>query len=283
MTDQTTALIEKKSLTTARILTFIIFFTEAIAFFSFNRVGFKQLPQWPYATLSLIGMALWIFTVLKPKLSLKASQNITFTCLFMALAVATHQNLFMYRDGQMYQPFLGHKFIALAVGIMAPSLQRKGILLISLCGIIPVGMYYLLIPVEARRLIFRPEPWTTFMAAVVGMTILYHRMLEVKFEIAAIEATYAKKHAEHRTSTFLAIRDFVSTPLQTLILEAAILRKKFPQASADLDRLDGSIEKILELRKKFDEGDTAVSANVSIDANHVIESLRSKVGGKGKI
>lgn len=274
MVDSSLALLEKKSLATARILTFIIFLAEGIAYFGFTRVGFKQLPRWPYATLSIIGFVLWTFTILKPKISLKVSQNITFLCLLMALAVATFQNLFMYYDGQVYQPFLGHKFIALVVGMMAPSLQKKGMVLISLCGIIPVCIYYFVIPIEARQLVFRPEPWTTFLAAAIGMMMLYHRMQEMKFEISAIEATYAIKHAEHKASTFLAIRDFVSTPLQTLILESAILREKFPQASADLDRLDTSIEKILELRKKFDEKDVSTSTHISIDANHVIESLR---------
>lgn len=274
MTDHSAALLEKKSLSTVRLLTFIIFFAEGTAYFAFSNVGFKQLPRWPYGALSLIGLALWAFTISKPKLSLKTSQSITFTCLFSALAVATFQNLFMYRDGQVYQPFLGHKFIALTIGMMAPSLQKKGMVLISLCGIIPVCIYYFVIPPEARQLVFRPEPWTTFITAAIGMMILHHRISEIKFEIAAIEATYAKKHAEDKASTFLAIRDFVSTPLQTLILEAAILREKFPQARTDLDRLDGSIEKILELRKKFNEEDVSPSTHLSIDANHIIENLK---------
>jgi hypothetical protein len=259
MSIQTQILVERKSLSTARIITFAIAVAEGLACLAFPKSGLKSLPMWPYAMTALLSFLFWIYLLAKIEVAAKHSRFFTVTALSLALVVATFQNINMPYIGVPYQAFLGHKFIALVTGIVAPSLYWYGLILIGLCGIIPPLTVFFIVPIDLRHLILPPEPWASIITAFIGAIIFYHRNLELKYELTAMEAIYAKRIAEHRAATFIAIRDLVSTPLQTLILAAGILREKYPQAANDIDRIDASVNKMLELRKQLDGQQTKYS------------------------
>ena len=51
--------------------------------------------------------------------------------------------------------------------------------------------------------------------------------------------------------TFLALRDFTNTPLQTIELAAKIVRKRCPEMTPTLDRIDRSIDRLYRLNHAF--------------------------------
>ena len=71
---------------------------------------------------------------------------------------------------------------------------------------------------------------------------LARRMFRVRTESIA---------TQRLARTFLALRDFTNTPLQTIELAADIVRRQHPDLAPILDRIDRSIDRLYRLNHTF--------------------------------
>jgi hypothetical protein len=55
--------------------------------------------------------------------------------------------------------------------------------------------------------------------------------------------------AEHIARTFLSLRDYANTPIQTIALTTEILRERHPDLAPDVDRLDRAVAALGELSR----------------------------------
>src|SRR5262249_40252181 len=130
-----------------------------------------------------------------------------------------------------FEAFIGNKMVAFAVAVIAPMPVAIGYAVIAACALHPLLEYFVLIPAELRRNVLTPEPWSSVMIAVIAVAIYRHRVKEGILERAATRATGQKEAAEDLARKFLAIRDLSNTPLQTIGLAIALLRKEHPDAA----------------------------------------------------
>jgi hypothetical protein len=76
----------------------------------------------------------------------------------------------------------------------------------------------------------------------VHSVALSRRMLRVRSESLA---------TQRLARTFLSLRDFTNTPLQTIELAAKVLRWQCPDKAPMLDRIDRSIDRLYRLNHAF--------------------------------
>ena len=71
---------------------------------------------------------------------------------------------------------------------------------------------------------------------------LERRVLTMRSETAA---------TQRLARTFLAVRDFTNTPLQTIQLAAEVIRKRTPDLAPIVDRIDRSVDRLFRLNHTF--------------------------------
>jgi hypothetical protein len=74
--------------------------------------------------------------------------------------------------------------------------------------------------------------------------------------------------------TFLALRDFTNTPLQTIELAAKVVRARCPEMTPTLDRIDRSIDRLYRLNHAFSVYESQIEwtdKDVSPDPSVVVD------------
>ena len=91
------------------------------------------------------------------------------------------------------------------------------------------------------------EPWTTVIYGIFAILLYTYRLHAVRMARKMAESLSAKQSLEHVSRMMLALRDFSNTPLQTLYLTTALLRRQHGDDAELLDRMDRSLSRLREL------------------------------------
>jgi hypothetical protein len=146
-------------------------------------------------------------------------------------------------------PFQANKIGALAAAILAPDLATGIVSIGGFVGMV-VLRYATLTAAQQERLPIA-EPWVIFIYAVFALAMLWYRVHSVALAKRMLRIRTESIATQRLARTFLAMRDFTNTPLQTIELSAHILRARCPDMAPVLDRVDRSINRLYRLNRSL--------------------------------
>ena len=143
-------------------------------------------------------------------------------------------------------PFTGPKMAVIGVALLAPTLEL-GVVLIGLFTV-ETSVLALLSHLAGRREVVAGEPWVTFAYAIIALGLLIDRVRRQRAEAFAVRAQARSEEMARLARVALALRDLANTPLQTLRVNAALLRQQ-PVDGAVMARIDRALDRMCELNR----------------------------------
>lgn len=199
--------------------------------------------------LGAVGLAAGIFILLsrcrdRPSLAVgTAAFLIVNLALFVALWLGAQR---VAESGIPWVPFRQHHLGALTVAALAPPRLWVGLVTIAGFTVLPILQFSLFSP-EIRQRMPYGDPWATLAFGGFASALLVFRLRSNR-----IETDVARMHAkmaalERFARTMLAVRDLMNTPLQTLQLNAELLREDRPNTKVIADRIERSVARMQEI------------------------------------
>ena len=129
--------------------------------------------------------------------------------------------------------------------MLAPQL---GVGLASIAGFaaVAVAKFYFLDP-DIQRGFPVGEPWFVLIYAAFAGVLLVFRLRGLALEREKLRVQAEAAAADQLARTFLRLRDYANTPIQTIAFTTELLRSKPHDLKPALDRLDRAVEKLGEL------------------------------------
>jgi hypothetical protein len=139
-----------------------------------------------------------------------------------------------------------HKLSVLTVAIMAPPRLWAGMAgIAALTGI--AAMQFHELPPEARARTPQSEPMAMAAYAVFAVILLFYRVRGRQLYNQSVRLNEQARMASHLSHAFLTVRDLANTPIQTLLLDAELLKRAHPEALPIADRVEASAKRLSEL------------------------------------
>jgi hypothetical protein len=233
------------------------------------------MPIYPYAMSVLVGISLIVFLLIRRQ---RATVRLG-SAAFLANAVAILAALWITSGywattGRAWTPFQANKLGALAVSILAPQL---GVGLASIAGFaaIAIGKFYFLDP-EIQRGFPVGEPWFILVYALFGAVLLIYRLRGLALEREMLRMQAEAAAAEQLARTFVRLRDYTNTPIQTIAFTTELLRAKNHDLKPILDRLERAVDKLTELSRaltRYENAHKWSPGEESLDATMMDEQL----------
>ena len=131
--------------------------------------------------------------------------------------------------------------------MLAPQL---GVGLASIAGFaaMAIGKFYFLDP-DIQRGFPVGEPWFVLIYALFGGVLLIYRLRGLALEREMLRVQAEAAAAEQLARTFVRLRDYTNTPIQTIAFTTELLRAKNHDLKPILDRLERAVDKLTELSR----------------------------------
>jgi len=204
------------------------------------------MPIYPFAMSALVGIGLIVFLLIRRQ---RATVRLG-SAAFLANTVAVLGALWITSGywattGRAWTPFQANKLGALTVPMLAPQL---GVGLASIAGFaaIAIGKFYFLDP-DIQRGFPVGEPWFILVYALFGAVLLIYRLRGMAMEREMLRVQAEAAAAQQLARTFLRLRDYTNTPIQTIAFTTELLRAKNHDLKPILDRLERAVDKLTEL------------------------------------
>jgi hypothetical protein len=209
-----------------------------------------DMPAWPSLMSSATGALLVIILLARRRNPTARLAAIVFLVntgvLLVALWITT--GAYAAAPGK-WIPFQANKMGALAAAVLAPDLATGILSIGGFVGMVLIR-YATLTAAQQQRLPIA-EPWVIFIYAVFALAMLGYRLHSVALAKRMLRIRTESIATQRLARTFLAMRDFTNTPLQTIELSAHILRARCPEAAPVLDRIDRSINRLYRLNRSL--------------------------------
>ena len=203
------------------------------------------MPMYPYAMSVLVGIGLMLFLLIRRQRATVRLCSAVFLVNIVAILVALWiTSGYWAATGSAWTPFQANKLGALAVAMLAPQL---GVGLVSIAGFaaIAIGKFYVLDP-EIHRGFPVGEPWFILIYALFGAVLLIYRLRGMVLERNMLRAQAEAIAAGQLARTFMRIRNYTNTPIQTIAFTTELLRAKTHDLKPILDRLERAVDKLTE-------------------------------------
>ena len=204
------------------------------------------MPIYPFAMSALVGIGLIVFLLIRRQ---RATVRLG-SAAFLANTVAVLAALWITSGywataGRAWTPFQANKLGALTVPMLAPQL---GVGLASIAGFaaIAIGKFYFLDP-DIQRGFPVGEPWFILVYALFAAVLLIYRLRGMAMEREMLRVQAEAAAAQQLARTFLRLRDYTNTPIQTIAFTTELLRAKHHDLKPILDRLERAVDKLTEL------------------------------------
>lgn len=231
------------------------------------------MPAWPALMSSATGLALALVLFVRrrgPTIRLSTTVFILNNAIIM-VALWITSGVYAAAPGR-WIPFQANKLGALAVAVLAPDLVS---------GVVVIGGYvgmallrYFTLPAAQQQRLPIGEPWVIFIYAMFALAMLVYRVHSVALARRMLRVRSESLATQRLARTFLALRDFTNTPLQTIELAAKIVRKRCPDMVPTLDRIDRSIDRLYRLNHAFSVYESQIEwtdKDVSPDPSVVVD------------
>jgi hypothetical protein len=205
---------------------------------------------WPALVSSATGIVLAIVLIVhrrRPTIRLSTTVFILNNAVILAALWIT-SGAYAAAPGR-WIPFQANKLGALAAAVLSPDLVS---------GIVVIGAYVAMavlrtftLPAAQQQRLPIGEPWVIFIYALFALAMLAYRIHSVALSRRMLRVRTESLATQRLARTFLALRDFTNTPLQTIELAAKIVRKRCPEMTPTLDRIDRSIDRLYRLNHAF--------------------------------
>ena len=189
------------------------------------------------------------------------------------LVAQVHADWTSALSSMRFAPFEGFKAVALAVATLAlfgPALSYG---VVAVCAIAPVVIFALM-PAALRVNLPVEAPWTTLVYPLLATGIVMYRVRALRIEREATRAHARREQLERFAKVSLAYRDLVNSPLQTIELVCAVLRKEHPESKELVDRLRRCASRLTAMGEMLSRTEHHVvwtSKEEAFDAAKVIE------------
>jgi hypothetical protein len=180
---------------------------------------------------------------------------------------AQHQLLAAHRP---FVPFLGHKLLMGMLGVTLTTRVRPAVVLIIAIAASALAAWFILDMGAHHDIIAIAEPSVVLVYMAIGLISL--RLVEQR-QLASIQLLRDETAAaamQRRTKLFLAVRDRLNSPLQTLVLAASEATPQLPDDQSN--RVGRAIDRLVCLSRELAELELPQSTSwASLDSN---EELR---------
>jgi hypothetical protein len=134
----------------------------------------------------------------------------------------------------------------IGVALLAPSLQLGAVLIVLFA--VETGALALLSHLAGRHEVVAGEPWVTLAYALIAFGLLVDRVRRQRAEERAVCAQARSDEMARLARMALALRDLANTPLQTLRVNAALLRER-PVDGVVMARIERALDRMCELNR----------------------------------
>ncbi|WP_257451192.1 hypothetical protein [Archangium lipolyticum] len=188
-------------------------------------------------------------------------------------ALAEHA---MAGTGLVWVPMTGHRLVMLVLGVLAPTSLWLGGVLIGAFAL-EAGVLWYALGLGAHPGVRSPwEPWVTLIYGGVALAVLAYRVRSFGIELKLREARAEAEALERLARLFLAVRDATNTPLQTLELSIALLKRRNPECASTTDTMERAVQRLRSLAQRLGIADPLVvwrEGDESFDAETVLRHL----------
>src|SRR4030095_4124858 len=129
----------------------------------------------------------------------------------------------------------------------APQLGA-GLGWIAVFAAMAIGKFYFLNP-EIQRGLPVGEPWFILIYALFAGVLLIYRLRGLALEREMLRVQAEAAAAEQLARTFLRLRDYSNTPIQTIAFTTELLRAKNYDLKPTIDRLERAVHKLTEFSR----------------------------------
>jgi len=209
-----------------------------------------NMPAWPSLASGATGAALAIVLLVRrqrPTARLAMAVFMVNTAVIL-VALWITSGAYAAAPGR-WIPFQANKIGALAAAVLAPGLATG---LLSITGFVAMVLlkYLTLPPLQQHRMPIG-EPWTILIYGMFAFAMLAYRVHSVALSRRVFSMRTESIATQRLARTFLALRDFTNTPLQTIELAANIVRQRCPDVAPVVDRIDRCIDRLYRLNHAF--------------------------------
>ena len=204
------------------------------------------MPFYPFAMSVLVGVGLIVILLIRRQRATVRLGSTVFLINTVAMLIALWiTSGYWASSGPAWTPFQANKLGAMAVPMLAPQL---GVGLVSIAGFAATAVvrFYFLDP-DIQRGFPVGEPWFVLIYALFGGVLLVFRLRSLALERDMLRVQAEAASAAELARTFLRLRDYTNTPLQTIVFTTELLRAKHDDLKPLLDRLERAVEKLTEL------------------------------------
>jgi hypothetical protein len=232
------------------------------------------MPIYPFAMSTLVGIGLMVFLLIRRQRATVRLGSVVFLLNTVAILVALWITSGYWATGRAWTPFQANKLGALAVPLVAPQL---GVGLASIAGFaaIAIGKFYVLDP-DIQRGFPVGEPWFILIYALFAGVLLIYRLRGLALEREMLRVQAEAAAAGQLARTFLRLRDYTNTPIQTIAFTTELLRAKNHDLKPILDRLERAVDKLTDLSHALTSYENAHKwspGDESLDATMMDEQL----------
>jgi hypothetical protein len=207
-----------------------------------------NMPIYPYAMSVLVGIVLMVFLLIRrPRATVRLGSAVFMVNMAAILVALWITSGHWAATGSAWTPFQANKLGILAVPMLAPQL---GVGLTSIAGFAAtaIGKFYFLDP-EIHRGFPMGEPWFVLIYALFGAVLLVYRLRSIALEREMLRVQAEAAAAAQLARTFLRLRNYTNTPIQTIAFTTELLRAKNYDLKPTLDRLERAVHKLTEFSR----------------------------------
>jgi hypothetical protein len=185
----------------------------------------------------------------------------------------------MQQAGIIWQPFVGHKMVSLAVALLSPG---PLVLSLGLIGALmaEASVQWWTMLAGNPRIAAGYEPWTTLITGGVACVFAWRREREF-----ALRSRFAEARAEVEALTtlsqvFMALRDYANTPLQTLEIDLELVGRRHPEEARVLFRIRKALARLRSLMgwlTRYEARIGWIGGAASFDAEALLRTLDERL------
>jgi hypothetical protein len=153
--------------------------------------------------------------------------------------------------GVFWQPVIGRKLILLGLALLTPHSRAVAAVLLAIflgeCVLLWEHFDLWNDPKTAAA----GEPWVTLLFGATTGLLLVQRWRSRRLEQQLLQTQTDTKALYQLMQISLAVRDQVNTPLQSLELSIALLKRRHPAEQPALERMDRSLQRLIELSQNL--------------------------------
>jgi hypothetical protein len=123
------------------------------------------------------------------------------------------------------------------------------------------------------------QPWTSLLYGVCMAFLALYRAHRQRGEVATIVKLEQTSALQRLLRSYLAVRDFVNTPLQTLRVSAHLLAARCPEAREVTATVERAVDRLNELNQLLTEEESSIEwlpGTEAFDPVSVLRANRSK-------